>query len=270
MGKLAWLGLTALVTLVMWAAQVHPDRAVSNIYGWLQKVGIKDPPQWLLDRAADGKVRVGAYIALLLLAVWGGAILDGLFRPSTPIAGAPGVAPTVWTAAPLPPSHYGIAWNFDDPARADVFYLGGGKERREEARVSSFQAYGKNISDDFISCTRGDVRSDLTGKIISLFFVLQPTGEKIAVPSANAIAPQTPFLIMSEDFDTLIQPDADKPHSGIRISKFISEFGGFYFSFECDKGTYRHHFSTDDIRELATKYDKFLEIKPQITKKSGQ
>jgi hypothetical protein len=70
-------------------------------------------------------------------------------------------------------AHYGIAWNFDDPAK-NVFYLGGGKGLGEEAYALAFQAQGKNVSDDFISCSSGIIRSDLTGKILNLYLAIIP------------------------------------------------------------------------------------------------
>src|SRR6266446_1700596 len=78
-----WFGFTSLMTLLMWAAQVNPDQAVFNLYHWARKCGIKDPPQWLRDRATDRKVRVGAYIALLVLAFFGGILFDNWLRPLT-------------------------------------------------------------------------------------------------------------------------------------------------------------------------------------------
>jgi hypothetical protein len=76
MEAIIWLVLTSAVTFTMWAAQVAPRQAASNLSAWAALCGIHDPPQWLRNRATDRRVKITAYVALLLLAVWGGILLD--------------------------------------------------------------------------------------------------------------------------------------------------------------------------------------------------
>ena len=242
-------------------ARTGPDEAMSKLAEWAAFLGLTKWAHWLAEHAIDARVIRYGWYAMLGLIFLGGILFDRWLSPpsTTSIANEPS------SSAPSPVSHYGIAWNFDN--LPGVFYLGGGKEKGEEARVSIFQAQGTNVTDDFISCSRGFIRSDLTGAILNLYFVLAGS-ELVAIPNANPIPPRVKhFLIVSDRFDTKILPDRDKPDSGIRISKIISDFGGFQFYFECDKGIYKRHFSTDDIRELSIRYDKSLETEPEITKK---
>ena len=69
-----WFALTSIVGWLMYASQVDPDQAVSNLFKWAKKIGIEDPPQWLRDKSADRKMRRNATIALAVLLVAGGAI----------------------------------------------------------------------------------------------------------------------------------------------------------------------------------------------------
>ena len=56
----------------MWATQVGPNEAVSNLSEWARKCGIKDPPAWLRERRTDRRVRAVAIIGLVFLVFLGG------------------------------------------------------------------------------------------------------------------------------------------------------------------------------------------------------
>ena len=48
-----WAVATTLVGLVMFAAQIGPDEARSNLSKWVEKAGIHSIPRWLRSRKAD-------------------------------------------------------------------------------------------------------------------------------------------------------------------------------------------------------------------------
>jgi hypothetical protein len=70
--EIGWFLATCIVGAVMWATQVGPNDAVSNLSEWARKCGIKDPPAWLRARITDRRVRRGAAIALGILLFLGG------------------------------------------------------------------------------------------------------------------------------------------------------------------------------------------------------
>jgi hypothetical protein len=75
-----WVGLTTILAFVMWAAQVHPEQAASNLYLWLRWAGIKNPPDFLRDKISDKRVRRVSFFGLLALFAWGGIMLQAKFQ----------------------------------------------------------------------------------------------------------------------------------------------------------------------------------------------
>jgi hypothetical protein len=57
-----------LVGALMWASQVTPEQASSNIASWLMWLGVDRPPAWVTGRAIDNWVFWGGLVALL---AWG-------------------------------------------------------------------------------------------------------------------------------------------------------------------------------------------------------
>jgi hypothetical protein len=172
-------------------------------------------------------------------------------------------APTMWTASPAPPSHYGIAWNFDDTSRKDVYFLSITKHPGQETSVTNFQASGVNSSLDPVSCNAAYVLSDLTGDRLPVFFYID--NERVPIDQARAIPPTAEFIVSSEHFSTLFQGSPQQ----VPISKFLTEFGGVSFVFECNTGTYRRRFSVQDIRDLVNKLEVSAIPKPRLSKKSS-
>src|SRR5882757_10066594 len=155
---LAYLTLADATPLASWYL------AGTIIFGAASFIVLIWPP--LRSRASVEPIHI---IVLGLLIAAGG--VGWLWSQHT--ASVAGPVSATWTASPPPPSHYGIAWNFDDPARPGVFFLGGGKGPGQETRLNHFQAYGKNVSDDFISCHDGYIRSDITGVKLPIFLYVK-------------------------------------------------------------------------------------------------
>jgi hypothetical protein len=85
----AWFLLTTVLAAFMWASQVGPDDAATNLTLWAKKVGIENPPEWLREKAANRAVRnfVAAGLAFLLLSgsfVGGFALNDYLREQMAP------------------------------------------------------------------------------------------------------------------------------------------------------------------------------------------
>jgi hypothetical protein len=121
-----WFVLAALVGLVMWAARVPPDQAVTNLDLWLRRLGVENPPTWLRDRATDRRVRRVASIALLLLLGWGGAILHSWFQHR--VTGTETATPTTTKPEPESTSRFLVIAGSPFAGRAVV----GGPYLREE------------------------------------------------------------------------------------------------------------------------------------------
>jgi hypothetical protein len=196
-------------------------------------------------------------IVLGLLVAAGGVVWQ--WRHQT-VSGASPI-PAMWTASPPPPSQYGIAWNFDDPSRKNVYFLAITKNPGQETTVTTFQASGVNTSADPISCKAGYVLSDLTGDRLPLFFYIDD--ERVPVDQVRPIPPTVEFQVIGEHFSTLFPGSPQQ----VPISKFLTEFGGFSFVFDCNTGTYRHRFSVQDIRELVNKLEAQAIPKPRLSKK---
>jgi hypothetical protein len=65
-----WVVLTAVVAALMWAAQIPPKAAASNLSEWVEWCGLPSP-DWLRSPSADSIVRTVGPFALALLAVVG-------------------------------------------------------------------------------------------------------------------------------------------------------------------------------------------------------
>src|SRR5438552_10696451 len=68
-----WAGFGILGAILMWAAQVGPQQAVSHISEWASAFGVRNPPKWLASTNADRVVR---HVAGFLLLLW---VVSGLF-----------------------------------------------------------------------------------------------------------------------------------------------------------------------------------------------
>jgi hypothetical protein len=69
-----WFAFTLCVGATMWATQVGPKEAVSNLSEWAVKFGIENPPEWLKAKSVDRVVRRRAAIILGILLLVGGFI----------------------------------------------------------------------------------------------------------------------------------------------------------------------------------------------------
>lgn len=69
---LKWLPGAIAVPIVIGAASIGPDQAVSNISKWVQLIGISELPSWLIAQSADQWTIIGAlsFAALYSVAVW--------------------------------------------------------------------------------------------------------------------------------------------------------------------------------------------------------
>lgn len=107
--EIGWFGLTIFVGAVMWATQVGPNEAVSNLSEWARKCGIKDPPAWLRARATDRRVRRSAAVLFCALLFWGGMGFEKWLSPTIIPAGGTKVdlgprKRSAIPAAPIPTS----------------------------------------------------------------------------------------------------------------------------------------------------------------------
>jgi hypothetical protein len=66
-----WFLVTAIVTTLMFCAQVGPDQAVSNLGNWAVRCGLRNPPDWLKSPWIDRVVKVDGGIVLIVLAIAG-------------------------------------------------------------------------------------------------------------------------------------------------------------------------------------------------------
>jgi hypothetical protein len=64
--------LTTFVGALMYASQVGPHQAVSNLSQWAVKLGIENPPEWLKAKSADRVVRRQATTILAVFLLIGG------------------------------------------------------------------------------------------------------------------------------------------------------------------------------------------------------
>jgi hypothetical protein len=88
-----WFVLTTVVGALMYASQIGPDQAASNLSLWAKKFGVEDPPEWLKKKSADKKVRRWATIALSTLLVSGGFLAGMVFDDY--VRQTPSSAPTI-------------------------------------------------------------------------------------------------------------------------------------------------------------------------------
>src|SRR6266446_220597 len=75
-----WFLVTGAVGAVMWAAQIGPEQASSNLAQWAKKAGFHHVPPWLRTRAADRWVLRWGKVALLILGLLG---LVGMLKLTT-------------------------------------------------------------------------------------------------------------------------------------------------------------------------------------------
>lgn len=69
---LKWLPGAFAVPIVIGAASIGPDQAVSNISKWIQWIGISDLPSWLTAQSADRWAIFGALLfsVIYFVAIW--------------------------------------------------------------------------------------------------------------------------------------------------------------------------------------------------------
>jgi hypothetical protein len=94
--KILPLGL--LLPLVIGAASIKPDDAMSNLGDWAYRLGIQHVPEWLAAPSTDGRVIAGSIILALLYGgyMWGGNILKSVDRSApTPTALPTSIAATI-------------------------------------------------------------------------------------------------------------------------------------------------------------------------------
>jgi hypothetical protein len=114
-GEIAWGATGIIVGALMFASQVGPEQAISNLSLWVQKAGVH-APAWLKARATDKWVfRVGFIVLLGLFFVAGIRLQPWLYPPAPPqIILVPMAAPS------LPNSPTRLEANIPPPLPTDV------------------------------------------------------------------------------------------------------------------------------------------------------
>jgi hypothetical protein len=222
--------------------------------------------RWHTSRIRAGKhglepihiIVLGLLVAILGLLITAGGVGWQRLQQTVSVASP---VPAIWTAAPAPPSHYGIAWNFDDKSRNDVYFLSITKQPGQETTVLNFQASGINVSDSPISCNSATVVSDLTGDRLPVDFYID--NERVPVDQARAIPPTAEFRVYTEPFSVLL-PGAPQQ---LPVSKFLAEIGEFSFIFDCNTGGYKRRFSVQEVRDLVNRLEVNSLPKPRMSKK---
>ena len=152
-----------------------------------------------------------------------------------------------------------VVWNVDDPNTAG-FFIGMQQQRGQEIRVLNFQASGRNTSPNAISSVKGYIKSLTTNRELPIYLIVIDTVPNIPFQVPVPIAPEETYGIPPyADFlvTTAKVPFPDPQKDGLSVTQFLSDFASFDFVFEYDGRTYKHHFSTEDVKK---QFDTFKNI----------
>ena len=172
-----------------------------------------------------------------------------------------------------------IAWNFDQTARGEGYFLNMGKLNDGEIHVAGFGAHGKNTSKDPITEFKGYIRSDLTNAQLPIYIIAfgpdhQARPGEISFPNMFPTLPEETYGIPGlAEFDIVthktqaIQSGVD----GMPLSKFLREFGAFTLVLEYDGIKLEKQFTADSIKKQLELFDKSLNPQnatiPRVTRK---
>lgn len=156
-----------------------------------------------------------------------------------------------------------IMWSFEETAM-QMRFLGMTYSSGSETKVLSFQAEGRNISDESIKYVFGLIRSDITNREFKIYFNIE--GMLFDPNDTYGIPPKSTFQISSEPFYS-----DESLSTGINESKFINDFSSFTFEFNYDGVKYKKKFTRNDIDQNLAWFKNTIEPQksatPRVTKK---
>lgn len=167
-----------------------------------------------------------------------------------------------------------IAWNLNDAAAGNGFFLNMIRAPNQEIRVLGFQAHGKNISNGPVYELSGHIRSDLTNLQRPIFVLAQDEDEsKVAacIPKIPTIPQETFGIPAFADFDvsTYDKSFAELEKDGIPISKFLNDFAPFTVTIEYDDVRLTRQFSRAEISRQVDVFEKASNLQsiPHVLRK---
>jgi hypothetical protein len=171
-----------------------------------------------------------------------------------------------------------IAWNFEQAAKGEAYFLNMGKLNQGEIRVVGFGAHGKNTSKDPITEFKGFVRSDITNAVLPIYLYAQnPDLPDHPDPFQSAYIPTLPeetFGIPGlADFDIVTHnmPVIQTGVDGMPLSKFLRDFASFTVVLEYDGTKVERRFTTEEIKRQVTILEKSIDptksVIPRVTRK---
>jgi hypothetical protein len=130
-------------------------------------------------------------------------------------------------------------------------YIFGASGDETGIRIQSFQAAGRNNSDDFIRPLSGYVRSEITGRRFQL----------LVNDNGNLVDPEGYGIPAREQFNVgarLVEPSS----GGLSGAEFIRDFGRMTFVFNYGNHVYTKRFTPDEIESEVHRMQKDLRPKP--------
>jgi len=156
-----------------------------------------------------------------------------------------------------------IAWNFED-TQHPPFFLGYQKTDKEDTRLISFQAHGRNNSDAPITNIKGFVKSLITNKELPIYFLLQ--GTPVAPDDTNGIPPFA-------EFDIATTEDKTEIVNGIIVSPTLNEaeMATFTFEFDYNGDKFIRTFTRQEVENQRKMFNNIADVDkssiPHVTRK---
>lgn len=213
-----WLLVTGFGGLIMAAAGVSPQEAVSNLAAWAQVLGVDKPPNFLLSQSTDTyALWIGGAIVVISLVAVVRTKVDSLWLPFV----------------------RKIYWDYG------TTFLGFTRNANEEIKIGQFQVRGENRTGKHISTFSGRVKSFLSGKEFPVY--ISPQGVPIPFDQTNGIPDKAKFHVVVPFVELA---NVSNPLRHINSDDFISTIGSFEFVANYDDKIYRKKFSLREIEKL--------------------
>ncbi len=168
-----------------------------------------------------------------------------------------------------------VAWNLEQAAIGESYFLNMLKLSNGEIRVLGFQAHGKNNKIDPIIELSGYVRSDVTNISLPLYLLAQDADEtKISacIPRIPTLPQETFGIPGFADFDVATYDKffADPQSDGMPVARFMSQYVPFTISLKYDGAQFTRHYSKEEVQRQIDVFEKAtsLQSTPRVIRRT--
>jgi hypothetical protein len=168
-----------------------------------------------------------------------------------------------------------VAWNLEQAAAGEGYFLNMLKLSDGEIRVLGFQAHGKNNKADPINELSGTFRSDVTNIPLPIYLLAQDADDTkipVCVPRIPTVPQETFGVPGFADFDlaTYDKFFADPQIDGMPVDKFMNQYVPFTISLTYDGVRFVRHYSKEEVQRQIAEFEKTLSVQsaPRVIRRT--